>query len=97
MNTASTKIKALVAGGAAIGAFGIGTLLPATADAPSPSPTGEVGQAWLKANPPGQTRGDDNQGFTCDGNAGVGHGNPALDPNCGGGGGSGGGDYEVHN
>ena len=41
MNTASTKIKALVAGGAAIGAFGIGTLLPATADAPSPGPGGE--------------------------------------------------------
>ena len=83
MNTASNKMKAIVAGAAAFGAFGIGTLLPAMADAPAPSPTGQVGQAWLKANPPGQSDNDKNKGFTCDDNAGVGQGNPALNPDCG--------------
>jgi hypothetical protein len=83
MNTATNKMKTLVAGGAAFAAFGIGIMLPAQADSPAPSPTGEVGQAWLKANPPGQSQGDKNRGFTCDGNRGAGQGNPALNPVCG--------------
>lgn len=79
MNTASNRMKALVAGGAAFAAFGIGVMLPASATAPAPSPDGLVGQAWLKADPKGQENNEGkNRGFTCDGNGGVGIGNPAF-------------------
>jgi hypothetical protein len=87
MNNATTRTKALVAGGAALLAFGIGTLLPAQANPPHLEPGEVVGQAYDKARPPGQTMplvepSDGNSGFTCDGNGGVGNGNPALNPVC---------------
>ena len=59
MNTATTKMKALVAGGAALAAFGLGVVLPAQATPPTP---GSVGNAGGKT-PPGQSGGDTNNGW----------------------------------
>jgi hypothetical protein len=40
------------------------------------------GQAMFKSNPKGQSDGDDNWGWRCDHNWGVGHGNPAHPYDC---------------
>ena len=84
MNTESQRLRALLAAGAALVVFGI--TIPATAspDGSGGPADGSVGQAQHKANPKGQVDNDKNHGFTCDENGGVGNGNPALDPDCGG-------------
>ena len=84
MNTESPRLRALLAAGAAIVAFGIA--IPAMADAggvPGAPPEGSVGEAGTKATPKGQgeianPNSDSNRGFRCDGNGGAGDGNPAL-------------------
>lgn len=83
MKDATPRMKALLAGGATVLVFGM--IMPANADPdrePGRPGVGEVGMATEKANPPGQTweldqDADSNRGFRCDGNHGVGDGNPA--------------------
>ena len=72
MSTATQRVGALLAGGAAL--FALAMSSPAVAGG-KPAP-GSVGNADDKA-PPGQTAGDHNSGYECDGNNGVGKGNPA--------------------
>ena len=80
---ATPRMKALFASSAALLVFGV--IIPANAnpEAPPRSDTGFVGKAYLNANPPGQRNGDENNGFTCDGNQGAGQpGHPALPHDC---------------
>lgn len=93
MNNATPRLKALLAGGAALVVFGI--TVPATAtdgvDTGGRPDVGSVGSAGEKANPKGQSNNDHNNGFTCDENKGAGvAGNPALPHDCGSGYGGGG-------
>ncbi len=84
---ASPRMKKELVGGAALVAFGIAIPANAAPDGvPGPPSPGTVGKASEHANPPGQGPNDRNNGFTCDGNQGVGKGNPALNPSCGAGG-----------
>ena len=84
MNTSSNRVKGALIGAAALVAFGM--ILPANAEKPGP---GSVGFAVHNGDhvPPGQTAngdGDDNNGWQCDGNNGVGgENNPAHKHDCG--------------
>lgn len=72
----TTRLGVLVAGSAALFAFGMSAPAMAQPDA------GTVGQAVTKAQPKGQYDTDKNNGFTCDSNRGAGDGNPAHANNC---------------
>ncbi|MEY2448346.1 MAG: hypothetical protein QOH79_1822 [Acidimicrobiaceae bacterium] len=55
--------------------------LAGVASAQGPPPVGSVGNGDTKA-PKGQTVDDNNHGYECDANNGVGQGNPAHSHNC---------------
>lgn len=83
MNTESPRVRAMLAGGAALLVFGI--TIPATAttgEAPGRPADGTAGVANEKAQPKKHTLtdeyGDTDNGFRCDNNGGAGIGNPAL-------------------
>ncbi len=88
MLNASPRVKKLMVAGAALAALGIG--LPANANSShggGKPEVGEVGMADQKSNPRGQSKTfedqDGNNGHRCDGNGGIGGGNPAFGHECG--------------
>ena len=74
----TTRLGVLVAGSAALFAFGMSA--PAMAQQPGIGTVGNVTKI-----PPGQAAdgSDSNRGWQCDGNKGAGDGNPAHAYNCG--------------
>lgn len=73
------KVRTMTALGATAMLALAGFAGPAVAE---PPPNGSVGNAITKSNPKGQSNGDNNKGWRCDDNPGVGNGNPAHPSNC---------------